>query len=110
MAKLVSSASMIRILKQALHSKIEAYGLFVYIKIELCGSHRIAVLKKVRQSAKIQVELSGIHVSLLGRFATAVMAGPKNHFFLQVVGFTSQNLLIRGLKVGFSSMKSFAME
>ena len=44
MAKLVSSASMIRILKQALHSNIEVYGLFVYIKIELCGSHRIAVL------------------------------------------------------------------
>ena len=43
MAKLVSSASMIRILKQALHSNIEVYGLFVYIKIELCGSHRIAV-------------------------------------------------------------------
>ena len=36
---------MIRILKQALHSNIEVYGLFVYIKIELCGSHRIAVLK-----------------------------------------------------------------
>ena len=34
---------MIRILKQALHSNIEVYGLFVYIKIELCGSHRIAV-------------------------------------------------------------------
>ena len=45
MAKLVSSASMIRILKQALHSNIEVYGLFVYIKIELCGSHRIAVLR-----------------------------------------------------------------
>ena len=44
MAKLVSSASMIRILKQVLHSNIEVYGLFVYIKIELCGSHRIAVL------------------------------------------------------------------
>ena len=43
MAKLVSSASMIRILKQTLHSNIEVYGLFVYIKIELCGSHRIAV-------------------------------------------------------------------
>ena len=37
MAKLVSSASMIRISKQALTSKIEAYGLFVYIKIELYG-------------------------------------------------------------------------
>ena len=37
MAKLVSSASMIGILKQALTSKIEAYGLFVYIKIELYG-------------------------------------------------------------------------
>ena len=36
---------MIRILKQALHSKIEAYGSVVYIKIELCGSHRIAVLR-----------------------------------------------------------------
>ena len=47
MAKLVSSASMIRILKQALHSKIEAYGLFVYIKIELCGSHRIAVFREI---------------------------------------------------------------
>ena len=46
MAKLVSSASMIRILKQAVHSKIEAYGLFVYIKIELCGSHRIAVFSR----------------------------------------------------------------
>ena len=46
MVKLVSSASMIRILIQALHSKIEAYGLFVYTKIELCGSHRIAVFKK----------------------------------------------------------------
>ena len=37
---------MIRILKQALHSNIEVYGLFVYIKIELCGSHRIAVLEE----------------------------------------------------------------
>ena len=46
MAKLVSSASMIRILKQVLHSNIEVYGLFVYIKIELCGSHRIAVFLK----------------------------------------------------------------
>ena len=59
MAKLVSSASMIRILKQALHSKIEAYGLFVYIKIELCGSHRIAVYwqNQNKQRSEILFEL-----------------------------------------------------
>ena len=52
MAKLVSSASMIRILKQVLHSNIEVYGLFVYIKIELCGSHRIAVFKSAHFNSK----------------------------------------------------------
>ena len=39
---------MIRISKQALTSKIEAYGLFVYIKIELYGFTAIA-LWQVRQ-------------------------------------------------------------
>ena len=34
---------MIRISKQALTSKIEAYGLFVYIKIELYGFTAIAL-------------------------------------------------------------------
>ena len=64
MAKLVSSAPMIRILKQALHTNIEVYALFVYIKIELCGSHRIAVFvvnlinftKQFRQIDEILLE------------------------------------------------------
>ena len=47
MAKLVSSASMIRISKQALTSKIEAYGLFVYIEIELYGFTAIALLRAI---------------------------------------------------------------
>ena len=55
MAKLVSSASMIRILKQALHSNIEIYDLFVYIKIELCGSHRIAVFNRANLWNFLQV-------------------------------------------------------
>ena len=41
---------MIRILKQALHTNIEVYALFVYIKIELCGSHRIAVYELSNES------------------------------------------------------------
>ena len=69
MAKLVSSASMIRILKQALHSKIEAYGLFVYIKIELCGSHRIAVLDAPQISKTDYALMNGRYTIFVKKFS-----------------------------------------
>ena len=44
------------------------------------------------------------------KIATAVMAGPKCHFFQEVVGFTCQNLLNFSLKVIFLPSKLTVFE